>query len=324
MLSIKIIVEQIFKTPLKIENNMKTTTLILVVLILICVNSNAAEPLWQDSGRIVISSDGNEHDDDDWAATPFSLALLAANGLQDKVALYTYCDHIWGSNQEHKNRDTISAYEQMHESALRGAEMFGYDKKRFICAVDNAEVAYKAMQQEIEKSSADNPLIIIAAGPMQVVGEALNRSKLESRQYVTVLSHSPWNNNHSDNPNLDKHWWDIHSGWTFDEMREAFESKQGGGVKFILIANQNGGKDYVGLNAKREEFDWLRTSPAGEHYKKGSWEWLYTRLESCPKAKGTKFDVSDSGLIIYMLTGIEKTSPSIARKILENPKNINK
>lgn len=299
---------------------MRNTFILLLALFIITQNVNATEPLWQNKGRIVISSDGNEHDDDDWAATPFSLALLAARGMQDRLALYTYSDHIWGSNQEFKNRDSISAYEQMRESALQGAEMFGFDKKRFICAVDNAEVAYRAMQSEIDKSTADNPLIIIAAGPMQVVGEALNRSKLESRQYVTVISHSPWNNDHSDNSNLKKHWWDIHSGWTFDEMREAFESDKGGRVKFIMIANQNGGKDYKGLNAKKEEFDWLLSSPARKYYKKGSWDWLYTRLESCPKVKGTKFDVSDSGLIIYMLTGIEKTSPECARQILENPK----
>ena len=52
------------------------------------------------SGRIVISSDGNEHDHDDWAATPLSLALLAARNLQDSLTVYTFSDHIWGSNHE--------------------------------------------------------------------------------------------------------------------------------------------------------------------------------------------------------------------------------
>jgi len=38
-------------------------------------------PLWQAQGRFVISSDGNEHDHDDWGATPLSLAFIAAKGL---------------------------------------------------------------------------------------------------------------------------------------------------------------------------------------------------------------------------------------------------
>ncbi|MBC7826416.1 MAG: hypothetical protein H7122_01620 [Chitinophagaceae bacterium] len=58
-------------------------------------------PLWQNKGRIVISSDGNEHDHDDWGAKPLSLAIIAAKGLQDRLSTYIYSDHIWGSNHEH-------------------------------------------------------------------------------------------------------------------------------------------------------------------------------------------------------------------------------
>jgi hypothetical protein len=64
-------------------------------------------------GRIVISSDGNEHDEDDWAATPMSLALLASQGLQDQLVAYTFSDHTWGSNKEKKGADG-----QMRESAF--------------------------------------------------------------------------------------------------------------------------------------------------------------------------------------------------------------
>ncbi len=88
----------------------------------------------------------------------------------------------------------------MRESALIGQKMFGFDKTSFVCAVDNAEVAYTALCNEINKSSAENPLIIIAAGPMQVAGEAINRAEKNKRQFVTLVSHSEWNNRHADNP----------------------------------------------------------------------------------------------------------------------------
>lgn len=57
---------------------------ILIVSLLLSqiTYSFSQSPLWQDKGRIVISSDGNEHDHDDWAATPLSLAIIAAKGLQ--------------------------------------------------------------------------------------------------------------------------------------------------------------------------------------------------------------------------------------------------
>ena len=69
---------------------MKKTLLLsaLAATLLASVPLKAQTPIWQGKGRIVISCDGNEHDNDDWGATPFTLALLAAKGLQDKVPLY--------------------------------------------------------------------------------------------------------------------------------------------------------------------------------------------------------------------------------------------
>jgi hypothetical protein len=275
-------------------------------------------PVWQGKGRIAISSDGNEHDHDDWAATPLSLALLAASGLQDNLVLYTYSDHIWGSNQDHPtSKSGLNSYEQLRESALGGQKWFGFDKTKFICAVDNAEVAYKALKDVINESTAENPLIIIAAGPMQVVGEAINRSDVSKRQFVTLISHSNWNNMHSDKPS--NQYWDVHSGWTFKEIKDAFQNEDGGNLKCIQILDQNGGADYDGLKAPLGKFDWIKTSKARKNpaYKRGAWNWLYSRQETC--IKENDFDPSDAGMVVYLLTGIEKTDPEMAREIMENP-----
>lgn len=284
----------------------------------ICVK--AQTPLWQGKGRIAISSDGNEHDHDDWAATPLSLALLSAAGLQDKLVLYTYSDHIWGSNQEHPTSESgLNSYEHMRASALGGQKWFGFDKTRFICAVDNAEVAYNAVRDEINKSSAENPLIIVLGGPVHVVGEGINRAEQTKRQFVTLVSHGLWNDIHADNPS--KSDWDIHSGWTWQEIIDAFSTPEGGGLKTIHILDQNGGDDYQGLNTDIRRFDWIKTSPARNHklYKPGAWDWLYSRMETCIKKQGKNYDPSDAGMIVYILTGIDKTDPEMVRKIMENP-----
>lgn len=294
-----------------------------ILIFLLCVSIHTSifgqTPLWQGKGRIAISSDGNEHDHDDWAATPLSLALIAAKGLQDKMVLYTYSDHIWGSNLEKPvGKGGLSAYEQMRESALTGAEMFGFNKSRFICAVDDPGNAYQAMAAAINESSEDNPLFIIAAGPMQVVGEGIRRSEYKNRKYVTVISHSNWNNNHAANSYK---WEPEHKGWTFDMMKEVFGTENGGRVKFVRILDQNGGEDYIGFNCPIEHFDWIKTSQARSNkiYKKGAWEWLYSRQETCLKKGGKNFDPSDAGMLVYLFTGIEKTNPDLAREIMENP-----
>ncbi|WP_158848559.1 hypothetical protein [Algibacter sp. L1A34] len=290
----------------------------LIIAMLNMGNLFAQTPVWQGKGRIAISSDGNEHDHDDWAATPLSLAFLAAKGLQDNLVLYTYSDHVWGSNQDHPtSKSGLNSYQHMRESALKGGEWFGFNKTNFICAVDNAEVAYTAMRDEINKSSEENPLIIIAAGPMQVVGEAIKRADVSKRQYVTLISHSGWNDNHSDKPH--KNFWDKHSGWTFKEIKAAFSGEEGGSLKCIHITGQNGGDDYDGLKAPKEKFDWIKTSKAKNNkaYKKGAWKWLYSRLETC--VKRGDFDASDAGMVLYIITGVEKTSPELAKEIMENP-----
>lgn len=301
------------------KTNKKIGLITLIFLIFFLNSSICQTPVWNGKGRIVISSDGNEHDHDDWAATPLSLALLSAAGLQDKLTLYTYSDHIWGSNQEHPSSESgLNAYEHMRVSALGGQKWFGFEKSRFICAVDNAEVAYNAIRDEINKSSENDPLIIIAAGPMQVVGEGINRSEIQRRKYVKLISHSIWNNIHSDRPSTGD--WDVHSGWTFEEIITNFSGKNGGNLECIQISDQNGGEDYDdGLNAPIERFSWLKSSSAGKKrpYKPGAWDWLYSRLKTC--VKNGNFDASDAGMIIYLLTGIEKTDPKMVRNILEHP-----
>ena len=259
------------------------------------------------SGRIVISSDGNEHDHDDWAATPFSLALLASQGLQNKLTVYTFSDHIWGSNHQKKK-----GKEEMLISALEGQEIFNFKKSNFIEAVADSTKAIRAIVKEINKSKANNPLTIIAAGPMHVVGSAIANAKKSKLKYVRLISHSNWNDRHSDKP----YDWEHHSGWTWNEIKAGFESS---GLICDRITDQNGGKDYEGMKAPKAMFDWIKTSPIRNTSEtiKNQLDWLYQRQLTCVK-KGD-FDPSDAGMIIYLLTGKQKTNPEDAREIIENP-----
>jgi hypothetical protein len=275
-------------------------------------------PLWQGKGRIVISADGNEHDHDDWAATPLTLAILAAKGLQDRVPLYIYSDHIWGSNHEHPGVNGVNPYDQMKESALTGGKMFRFHHTHFLCAVDNPEVAYEALKEEIDRSTNDNPLFLVVDGPTQVIGEAISRSDKNKRKFVTVITVSHcWNNDHADLP----YRWEHHSGWTFDKIQKQFENPEGGNLNTVSIIDQN-----TCLKKNWREYRWLVNAPErnNRYYRKKSWTWLFNRLcMSIKPVSGEEnyyaIDPSDAGKVIFLLTGIEKTSPQLCYEILRNP-----
>ncbi len=278
-------------------------------------NLAASIPLWQGKGRIVISADGNEHDHDDWGGTPLSLAIIAARGLQNKLSLFIYSDHVWGSNHEHPGVDEVSPYQQMKISAVTGGKMFGFKTTNFLCAVDNPELAYEALKNQINQSSSDNPLFIVICGPTQVIGEAMARSNVANRKFVTIVTtSSDWNNSHADKPYLA---WESHTGWTLDEIKNL-----DGNVKVRAIENQN----HL-LKKNWKQYEWLLTAPErnNPYYKKSSWLWLFNRLCLTVKPEGTDrdyfyaIDPSDAGKVIFLLTGIEKTSPELCYEIMRNP-----
>lgn len=289
---------------------------LLIYLLFFRVNFLFAQiPLWQNKGRIVVSADGNEHDHDDWGATPLSLAVIAAKGLQDRLSIYIYSDHIWGSNHEHPGLGGVSPYEQMKESAIGGGKMFGFKKTNFICAVDNPEVAYEALKNQINQSTEDNPLFIVVAGPVQVIGEAMARAEVSKRKFVTIITTTTdWNNSHADKPYLA---WENHSGWILDEIE-----KLGGGFKVVRIQNQN-----PLLKKNWKEYEWLINAPERNqaYYHKGSWEWLFKRLCLTTKPDGTErdyyyaIDPSDAGKVIFLLTGVAETSPQLVYELMRKP-----
>lgn len=302
----------------------------LVLMLLLCllnIGTYAAEPLWNGKGQILISSDGNAHDEDDWGASALMLALLVSQGMQEALPVYVYCDHIW---EGHSDRKGYDGRVEMIESIEGGRDRFEFADTEFICAYDDPERAYEAVAREIDRSSSRNPLILIAASPMQVLGEGIARANPKKLKYVTLISHGRWNDIHS-SKDREKNKSD-HKGWSYEEIVEAFASEKGGGLNCIHIHDQNGRKRdasgkrlFDGLNTNRDRFSWLRTSAARylPVYKEGSWEWLYSRMEACSKNGGRDFDVSDAGMLVYVLTGSDHTSPEMVKDLMEHPKQDN-
>jgi hypothetical protein len=249
---------------------MKTTNAKGCVLALLgLVASSAwAAPLWQGQGRIAISSDGNEHDKDDWGATALTLAILSHAGLQNRLVSYTFSDHIWSS-------ENATWEAEMRESARGGARRFGYDTTRFVEAVKNKQLAFERVRDAIDASSATNPLFLICAGPMEVCWQGANMANPQKRAFVTAISHSLWNDKHADTD---------HNGHNWNDLGTL-------GLKLVHIKDQN-----AGLNTSQNYAPWAFLKNSTD----ANLRWVYSRGEAEDKA-----DYSDAGMAWFLIKGDE-------------------
>jgi len=253
--------------------------------------------------RIVVVADGNEHGKGDWAATPLTLAVLAAKEIQDQVVVYAFSSHTWGSNKTDAGADA-----QMRESAFLGSRNFGFKKTKFIEAVNAPNYAIIEITSQINKSSAKNPLVILAAGPMDIIGTALGEADSTKLKHVRIISHSIWDQQHSDSPEEGE----THKGWTWEKLRESYAGK---GLELIALPELGEGN----FKAPLSGYSWLTNSPGKEpkSFEKGSWQWLYSRIEAA--TTGEEVNPEDVRLLLYLLTGKSNTGIQDLRDILENP-----
>jgi hypothetical protein len=269
-------------------------------------SSTLAQDIPYTGERIVIVADGNEHDKGDWAATPLTLAVLAAKEIQDQVMVYAFSSHTWGSNKTHSGADA-----QMRESAFLGAKQFGFKKTKFIEAVNAPNYAIIEITVQINKSSDKNPLIILATGPMDIIGTALEEADSTKLKHVRIISHSIWDQQHSDSPEEGE----THKGWTWDKLQESYAGK---GLELIALPELGEGNFKAPLSA----YSWLTNSPEKEPkpFEKGSWQWLHSRIEA--SKSGEEVNPSDVRLILYLLTGKPNTGIPDLREMLENPSKL--
>jgi len=232
--------------------------------------NNSITDLALDFDRIAVSADGNA-DPDDIGATPAGLAMLAHAGLQDSLVHYHVNSQVWQKATQARNA-------KMRDSAYGSASRMGFDQELFFDALieyqadglDNAATEHLA--QAINASSANDRLLIVGAGPMEVIYQAVKLADPEKLEYVEVLTHSHVN--------------DKNTGDGSGHTRTDIEAL---GVDFIDIRDQNRGfstkKDF-------EPWSWMKNHPNQDL------QWVYERMQA-----GGKADISDAGMIYYALTG---------------------
>ncbi|MDF7825919.1 hypothetical protein P4B35_17955 [Pontiellaceae bacterium B12227] len=234
------------------------------------VEVEAADSPWTSGNRIAISADGNpDADADDVGATPFTLAMLAKAGLQDNLVHYDFNNFL-----EYKKINAGS--NRMWLSAMGGQNRWGFDTSRFFDAAIDPDGAVAHLTAEINKSTAGDPLYLIAAGPMELIYRALEAANSSARQHVKIVSHHDYNEYFK--PRLwQRNWNDVQVLVP--------------GITRLRIADQNGG----GLKGTADsDFSWLQA------HADPNLNWVYDRIVA------GKPDVSDAGMTAWLI-GINGT-----------------
>lgn len=262
-------------------------------------------------GRVILTFDGNVHDDDDILALPYSTGLWWAAGLADKVVQVEYNNHvclITSAENDGSGAGSGDDSQNMRTSAAGAISRFGYNQNIFYDYETQGSASTSKMAGEIEKSTASNPLWIIAGGPMETVWRGLENAST-GFDHVTVISHSAWNESHL-------HCSNSHN-WT--SLKTKYQSK---GVYFVGNCGSNGCNQPGGLNDQNGGFsssvsnwNWMQNS--NKEYNR----WIFGR-----NPFGTsKFDPSDAGMSYFLISGGpfnggDKTPDhKDAQKLMENP-----
>jgi hypothetical protein len=230
--------------------------------------------------RVGLSFDGNQHDPDDITAVGMSIAMLGEAGLASRIVHLDYNNHLGDNNA------AMAAH--MKTSAQGAAQRWGVSPSVLFDDQRNLSRAVTSIRNAINASSAGNRLYLLGAGPMEVLWRGINASNPAKRQFCTVISHSSFNDGHSDTPQMTHTWADI----------------QASGVQTIHITDQNDG-----LATDVGPWTWLRDSSFE------AWKWLYGRNQ-----QGNLFDCSDAGMTYYVLTGRGDQSGNVTkvRDLFEN------
>ncbi|WBC16728.1 carbohydrate-binding protein [Micromonospora sp. WMMA1998] len=232
--------------------------------------------------RLAWSSDGNYHDRDDIGASAMTLALLAEKGQQSRLVHWDYNSHL-GSSTASWERDMVTATEGV-------AGRFGYDVAGiFRNSQTNLDGAVSHLRAAVDSSTAGNTLCLVGAGPMGVVYRALQGSNSAARQHVTLISHSDWNNNHDDDDNR----------WNLADIRRDFPQ-----VEYKRIPDQNAG---LGTGGGEGKWAWMADNSDQRL------RYVHNVVNNIMNKKG---DVSDAGMMYYLITGDDSGNANKLRTFL--------
>ncbi len=233
--------------------------------------------------RLAWSADGNQYDPDDLSASPLALLLLAARGQQQRLVHFDHSSNLGDNNP--------AMEEQMIWSVEEAARVIGgFDMSNIYNDQRDLEGSTDSVARAINASSAQDRLCFVVAGPHGVAYRGIAKAQRDKLPYVTMISHSEWNNSHDAADNI----------YNLDDIKRDFPE-----LNFQAISDQNSN---LGTRVGEEAWAWMKT--AGDP----ATEWVGTRIDEVD----TSGDVSDAGMMYYVLTGDENGDPSDVENYLRS------
>lgn len=221
---------------------MKRSNTLIALATFIAIPLLGAPNIDTSNYRIGASFDGNQHDKDDYAAAPMSIALVAEAGVKSKLTHIDHSNHLG---------DNVASRETIMKNNVNGAiNKWGFsggfhynDQSQLNAAVNN-------IASEINASSNSNRFYLACGGPMEVAWRGIDASNSNKRKHCTAISHSTWNNKHKDTSQMSHNW----------------NAVKNTGVKTTMISNQND----TAFKDTKNAWLWLKN-------KGGKYKWLYNR-----------------------------------------------
>lgn len=283
---------------------------LIISLLLVTSLSVFSQALDWDQNRIAVSADGNNQPDDkhkwtkgdpdDWGGTPAALAILAKLKLQDKLVHYSYNNFIEAPAH-------TTATNHMKIGADGGIKYWNFDASRFFDVSAGEQVAVDHLAAELAKSTAEDPLYFIHMGPAEFfyrcVKKVVDSGDEAALAHVYVISHSGYNDNHlrRGDPKFDIE--PVAAEDKHHTMKETL-ALSGNRLMYKKIKDQNSGNDPNAGWKSHEDWSvwyWMRD------HQDPSVQWIYERM--LVNAKNSA-DVSDAGMLYYLLLNDENGSPS--------------
>ncbi|MEM1107529.1 MAG: hypothetical protein AAGH99_02455 [Planctomycetota bacterium] len=193
-----------------------------------------------------------------------TLAVLAKAGRQADLVHYDF-------NNWMEYKPIPPGKNRLWYSARGGQARWGFDPEVFFDVSQDPEGAVDNLIVQINRSSADDPLYLVAAGPVELVYRAMASAEADRLDHVIYITHHRYNNYYKPRMwqrNLDDIL-DLHPG-----------------LRVIQIKDQN-------RTLKTKSFDdwfWLRD------HADPNLRWIFERLEASRKP-----DASDAGMATWLL-----------------------
>ncbi|MEN1678046.1 MAG: hypothetical protein AAGJ46_00525 [Planctomycetota bacterium] len=154
---------------------------------------------------------------------------------------------------------------------MGGQARWGFDRERFFDASHRPEDAIANLTAEINKSTADNPLYLIVAGPMELIYRAMSQAERSALRHVLLVSHSGYNEYFR--PRL----------WQRN-LNDVLALQPV--IKVLRIRDQNAG---LRTHPDLEPWSWLRD------HDDANLRWVYSRMQA------GLADVSDAAMVAWLL-----------------------